>query len=252
MVAVKAPLIFGRGTPEPLWQRWLTNNRLPQLGPSSLFGGCRRLVVVAPHPDDEVLGAAGLLQHAGLLGMSCTVIAVSDGEASHPGSSLWTPLNLAHARAKKSAHALALLVPEAWRIRLGFPDGRIGEHMSSLKAKLSALLQPTDALCCTWRYDGHPDHEATGRACAAVAETLGCPLLEVPIWAWHWAAPGDERVPWARAVGVPLNSRQMALKCQALACFHSQLRPDPSTGGDAILPEWATERLLRPFEVVFR
>lgn len=251
MGALRNREIRGQGTPESHWQAWLIHHRPQLFTLERLFRGVRRLVVVAPHPDDEVLGAAGLVQHATALGMHCVLVAVTDGEASHPRSSLWTPPRLALARAQESAMALALLSPNADRLRLGLPDGQIGEDAALLQAKLLALLHPTDALCCTWRNDGHPDHEATGRACAAVAQAVGCQLLEVPIWAWHWAEPADTRVPWDRAVAVPLDPVQMARKCQALSCFRSQLQPDPSTGRDAVLPEWAVQRLVRPFEVVF-
>ncbi|HSS26311.1 MAG TPA: PIG-L family deacetylase, partial [Mycobacterium sp.] len=45
------PLTRG-GTPVPVWLAALDREALPSLD----LTGCRSLVVVAPHPDDETLG----------------------------------------------------------------------------------------------------------------------------------------------------------------------------------------------------
>lgn len=251
MDAVKPRLIEGRGTPESRWQAWFAQRRPAQVSMDDLLEGRRRAVIVAPHPDDEILGCAGLLRRCAERGMPCLIVSVTDGGASHPDSALWPPQRLVRERVQESTQALALLAPQAQVLRLGLPDGRIAEHAAQLLQRLEPLLQPSDALLCTWREDGHPDHEATGQACATAARHAGCRLFELPIWAWHWAEPGDARVPWHRAAAIALAPQELALKRQALSCFRSQLLPDPSTGRDAILPSWATQRLLRPFEVVF-
>ena len=217
-----------------------------------LLPDCHRIVIVAPHPDDEVLGAASFLCQATLAALPCIVVAVTDGEASHPGSSLWPPDRLTSVRARESARALALLAPQAQRLRLGLPDGAVTAQAAQLAAALRGLLRPRDTLLCPWRDDGHPDHEACGRVCAVLAREFGCPLLELPIWTWHWAEPGDARVPWQRAAAIALTADQLALKQQAVACFSSQLQPDPTTGRDAVLPGWARRRWLRSLEVVLR
>lgn len=252
MDAVKSRVIEGRGTPESRWQSWFAHCPPTTVSANELLAGLQRAVFVAPHPDDEILGSAGLLRRCAERGMPCLIVSVTDGDASHPGSTLWPPQRLAQARIQESGQALALLAPQARIVRLGLPDGHIAEHAPQLLQRLEQLLQPADALFCTWREDGHPDHEATGQACAIAAGRIGCRLLELPIWAWHWAGPGDVRIPWQRAAAIALAPGELALKRQALACFRSQLLPDPSTGRDAILPAWATQRLLRPFEVVFR
>ena len=63
---------------------WLGTRRLAAL-PKLSDRRPRRLVVVAPHPDDEALGAGGLLQHMTRIGVEAMLVAVTDGEASHPG-----------------------------------------------------------------------------------------------------------------------------------------------------------------------
>lgn len=252
MDALMPRQIVGEGTPECQWQPWLAQADLGTVAAGDLLAGCQRVVIVSPHPDDEILATAGIMQYCADSALPCTVIAVTSGEASHPGSRLWSPEQLAQARERESAQALALLCPSSNAIHLRIPDGQIEHNQLQLQAQLRQLLRPTDAVFCPWRYDGHPDHEATGAACAQATAEVGSRLLEVPIWAWHWASPGDDRLPWQRAVRIALSPEQLDRKRQAVSCFRTQLLPDPTTQRPAILPLWATARLLRPFEVVLR
>src|ERR1700761_1545366 len=58
------------------------SRRLTALAPTTAVQP-DRLVVVAPHPDDEVLGTAGLIQQMLVHDIAVEVIAVTDGDASH-------------------------------------------------------------------------------------------------------------------------------------------------------------------------
>jgi hypothetical protein len=68
--------IVGDGTAEEVWRRWLDRMPLPEVELADLGTP----VVVAPHPDDEVLAVGGLLALAG----AAELVAVTDGGASHP------------------------------------------------------------------------------------------------------------------------------------------------------------------------
>jgi LmbE family N-acetylglucosaminyl deacetylase len=103
----------------------------------------------------------------------------------------------------------------------------------------------------TWRQDGHPDHEATGEACALAAASTGARLVEVPVWGWHWSRPGDARMPWQRAFRLPLSEEAVRRKRMAVKAFTSQLRRDASTGSGPVLRATTVQRAARPFEVVF-
>ena len=60
--------------------------------------GLRRLIVVAAHPDDESLGAGGLIATAARRGVPVTVVVATTGEASHPQSPTLRPAQLAPIR----------------------------------------------------------------------------------------------------------------------------------------------------------
>jgi LmbE family N-acetylglucosaminyl deacetylase len=251
MDAVNSRHIEGEGTPAHAWTAWSGLWTLPFVEPDLLVPEGGRAVIVAPHPDDEVLGTGGLLAHLGRLGRQVLLVAVTDGTASHPGSREWPRERLAQARPHETHEALRRLGLGSPPVeRLGVPDGDITAHEARLTRRLRECLRPEDVVFATWRWDGHPDHEAVGRAASAASAASGVPCVEVPIWTWHWARPGDERVPWGRARRIALDGASFALKRHATAAYVSQLEPDASTGAAPILPPHVLERLLRPFEVV--
>lgn len=237
--------IDGAGTTEQQWRPFLDGLRLPSL---ELAPPPRRAVVVAPHPDDEVLAVGGLLVALQAAGAALELLAVTDGEASHPDGSLG-PDDLAVRRVIETEAALDLLGLDIEVTRLGLPDG----GRESLEAPvLQALrLTPGDWVLGPWAGDGHPDHEAVGRACAAAAVRDGARLLAYPVWAWHWSQPDDEDVPWHQAHLVELTDAVQARKARAVAAFRTQVEPLGPRPADApVLPPHVLQRFARPYEVV--
>lgn len=236
------PIVEG-GTPAEVWTRW--QRRFPLLS----LDDCPALVLVAAHPDDETLGLGGTAALLSTRGVMVQLVAVTDGEAAYAGDACRRE-ELARLRRDElmaAADRLGLPKPLFFRI----PDGDVAAHERWLAARLAAVLAGFDgAIWCaaTWRGDGHPDHEATGRAAAAAAKDAGAVLLEYPIWMWHWATPDDDAVPWHRARRVPLTAPETAAKKAAIACFSSQLY-----GGDQppVLTSQVVERHLAVGEIVF-
>jgi LmbE family N-acetylglucosaminyl deacetylase len=238
-------VIAGCGTPESLWRPWLDAVRWSLLDLDRLAG--RRVVVLAAHPDDEVLGVGGLLTALSAGGSEIVAVWATDGEASHPGSRALDAEQLRALRREESQRALAALgVVPARSVVVGLPDGGLGENLPALREVIRDVVEPDDVVLAPWRLDGHPDHEAVGEVAAAVATTL----LEYPIWMWHWAVPDDSRVPWSRwrTVAVP----DQPVKARAIDTFDTQVRPIGDEPEDAaILPPHVVARFLRPTEGVF-
>ena len=245
--------IRGRGTEEAAWLAWPGWQRLPRAALEDLLPLGHRLVVVAPHPDDEVLGAGGVLTMAAEAGYSILVVAVSDGGASHPGSTRWPPELLVEQRITERGNALHVLGIDASQVlALHLPDGELGMHVRQLTARLTGALRGTDVVISPWQWDGHPDHEAVAAATMAAAAASGSTVLQVPIWGWHWVDPQAGTFPEDRAVRFDLPAAALQRKRSAVRCFLSQLTEDSSTGEGPILPEWVLGRLLRDREVLFR
>ena len=95
MDAVARPAIRGEGTAEAEWNGWPVLAALPRIDARTLVPRNARAVVVAPHPDDEVLSVGGLLAQLADIGARIEVIAVTDGTASHDGSTEWPAERLA-------------------------------------------------------------------------------------------------------------------------------------------------------------
>ncbi|MGB2949988.1 MAG: PIG-L deacetylase family protein [Rhodococcus sp. (in: high G+C Gram-positive bacteria)] len=236
------------GTPESEWACW------DHVYPALDLSRCREMIVVAPHPDDEVLGVGGLMAMAAATGITVTVLAVTDGGASHPGSPTVTPDQLVAERSRETRRALRQLGLDLDPIRLGFGDGEVSAHEEELTHALTEFLSNEPGTWCLlpWRGDGHPDHEATARACLTASERLGITAVEYPVWMWHWARPGDSSVPWDRAFAVELGSDVTEAKRRAAAQFVTQTTALSSDPADRpVLPPHVLERLLRPYEVVF-
>ena len=111
--------IVGQGTPLHHWQASTQLAQLAHISVAQLVPEGCRAVVIAPHPDDEVLSCGGLLQGLATLGRPVQLISVTDGSASHPGSRRWPVERLSVVRPQESAqalHRLGLPVPASvWR-----------------------------------------------------------------------------------------------------------------------------------------
>jgi LmbE family N-acetylglucosaminyl deacetylase len=197
-------------------------------------------VVVAPHPDDEVFGAGGLMHDLARAGWSLTVVAVTDGEGA------FGPTDDPGALAVQRRHEQAI----AWRLldlgdvaihRLDVPDGQVDRYEAEVAAALAPIADGASWLITTWRHDGHPDHDATGRAVAGLAGDVGIAIAEFPIW-------GEDRLPWQGRWRWPLTTATRAAKAAAMDAFASQLEPSPY--GEPVVPAALIDRWRGADEVL--
>jgi LmbE family N-acetylglucosaminyl deacetylase len=229
------------GTAEEAWESWVDLQHLPAADPGAWPG----VVIIAAHPDDEVLGVGGTMALLAAAGARLRLVAVTDGEASHPGAD---PAAVGRARTAESAAALeALGVRDIEVIRLRLPDTGLAACEDQLAAVLREQCDGFGVCLAPWEGDAHADHEAAGRA----ARQAGQHVLSYPIWMWHWAKPGDLRVPWQRACRIPLSPAAAARKRAAIGAFTSQLTNREGTGGP-VLPAGIVAHFTRRQEVLLR
>lgn len=246
--------IVGQGTSLQQWQGSQRLAELPVIDVLDLVPLGSRAVIIAPHPDDEVLGCGGIMQLLAAAGRPLQLISVTDGSASHPGSQRWTVERLSVVRPQESAEALRRLgLPMhslKW-LRGGFTDTQVAAQETGLSEFIAGYLHASDVVFTTWRQDGHSDHEAVGRASVEAARSVGATCHELPVWTWHWATPEDASVPWERARKILLSPTHIARKRHAAHAFASQLEGDRDVGLGPVLAPYVLDRLLQPFEVVF-
>lgn len=214
-------------------------------------------IVMAAHPDDESLGAGGLMARLRRLGARVMVLLCTAGEASHPDSPTTTPEQLAAVRLQEFGGALTHLLPDPdWRF-LALPDGKLAAHRAEvLDALRRAIADVTDGsglpadritLVAPYRHDGHTDHDTLGSAAAEAAGAGGHGLLEYPIWYWLWADATDPT--WHTWLRLPLDPAERMAKSAAMATHTSQVRALSGQPGDEVLlPPAFLEHFERPFE----
>lgn len=210
------------GTPERLWRE-----AAPWLDAPQLDLGVDRLLVLAAHPDDETLGAGGLIARAASSGIPVSVLVVTDGEGSHPHSP--DPAALRRRRREETVGAVHRLAPRAAVSFLGVADGGVREARAAVTAAVAAVVRaaPDDRvlLAAPWWGDGHRDHRVLGE----IALTLtggGVAAVGYPVWMWHWAAPAEiETAAWRTVV---LDPAARAAKAAAIVEHTSQLHADPA------------------------
>ncbi|MDG2525932.1 PIG-L family deacetylase [Stenotrophomonas sp. HITSZ_GD] len=252
MAAVSERLIHGAGTQEAAWRAapWL--EEAPSAGLDELVPAASRLLVVAPHPDDEVLGCGGLIHDAVAAGRQVCVVALTDGEHAYPHEPAWPPARLARTRRAELRDALAALGAGDVEVRhLALGDGALAERHADTVRALAALCGPRDVFCVTWARDGHPDHEAAARAAHEVARRQGIPVFEYPIWGWHWADAAHS--PFGDSLlRYELDARTRECKAAAMRRFATQTGEVAPAPAAPILPPAVLQRFQRPFEIYLR
>jgi LmbE family N-acetylglucosaminyl deacetylase len=195
-------------------------------------------LIIAPHPDDESLGAGGMIARLRAESVPVTVLAVSDGENAYADTQ-----GLGNLREQEQSEALARLgVEKASVHRLSLPDTEIAKWEQSLEESLSTLVTPGMPIVAPWPKDFHPDHEACGRVAERVANRYGLKLTFYLFWTWHRGVPG-------LLDGLSLNALHLTeterhKKLFALGAHRSQF--DHPDGAPILSPE-----LLRPAEREF-
>jgi LmbE family N-acetylglucosaminyl deacetylase len=218
-----------------------------------------RILVVAPHPDDESLGCGGLVASLACLGRQFHFLFVTDGGASHPGSASWTRSALRAQREIEASDALSRLgVHDAGRTFLRLPDAAMpacdSEAEVAARTRIVALLADfdPDLVLLPWRRDPHCDHRDSWLLVdRALRQADRHPRrLEYAIWLDELGADGDHpRV--GEAVQVSFDVRSAVVAKRAATEAHisqttSLIADDPTAFR---LTTSTIERLTGPSEI---
>lgn len=156
-----------------------------QLDARAVLGlaGRRRIVIIAPHPDDETLGCGLLIARAVRAGARVAAVALTDGQASHPGSRRWPAAALGRLRRAELRRAMARLGAGAARCAfLGWPDGQLAHHGKPLALRRVLQSLNPGVVIAASPADHHQDHKAGWALTCAALRGTGIPLIAYAVW----------------------------------------------------------------------
>jgi LmbE family N-acetylglucosaminyl deacetylase len=232
----------------------------------------RRCLVLAPHPDDETLGAGALIARKRAAGTRVRVVVVTDGRGSHT-SRVITPDQLAALRRAESLRACARLgVYSGDVVHLDLHEGTVSRSFDDVVTRVVDQIErfePRDVLV-TSSLDWHVDHRALAQvAREAVRQFPGVRLLEYPVWCWAdgpWSNRAGRSAPaaardlvvepivtaWrARTVSVRADPLHLTAKRAALHAYSSQVSNLTGESDWAVMDEAFLAQFLQPRELFF-
>ena len=181
----------------------------------------RRVLVVAPHMDDEVIPCGGTL-----------ILLAEQGAEIHVTFATDSSAGLRSAEA--AAQLIALRRSEAQRVserigyatnELGFPDGQLHRHEAMLTKRLTeqiARLEP-EIIFCPFPADAHSDHMSCAAAVAraAIQAESGAAILAYEVWTplWPNVAVDISRVAQRKEKAIRLYRSQMEDRDHAAAAL---------------------------------
>lgn len=227
-----------------------------------------RVLVLAPHPDDETLACGGLLRAAVRAGAAVRVVFLTRGEANTwPQRAAYRRWHIGavirgawgERRRHEALAALGILgIGSGDAEFLDYPDqgltaalleGGLAERLAALNAQWKPTLLVTPALS-----DRHPDHNS-----AALAAVLALRLADAPIRHLTYVVHG--RRPAGAMLELVLAPGEQAVKRRAIMAYASQMmlsrrrfmgyagaseHYDDLSAGDTDMPHHAAGIELRP------
>lgn len=191
-----------------------------------------RWLVVAPHPDDETLGAGALIAHTASQGHLGGVSYLTDGTGSHPEGTA----GLANARRIEARRAVRRLAGKAvaidwigWRDAHPYPPG--GARFACDAQRIAAVLRHRriDAVAVTALEESHCDHVAAYRLAVEAVRRARRPVALFTYHVWSLSAGGRARR--IRTRPMPAGRRRSALQAhrsQLTALYGAGFRLTPS------------------------
>ncbi|MFK4870382.1 PIG-L deacetylase family protein [Novosphingobium sp. ZW T3_23] len=174
----------------------------------------KRWLVLAPHPDDETLGAGALIRQTARTGHFAGIVYLTDGSGSHQVST-----GLVAQRRREAATALFRLTGSRDRapVHLGWKDAAPAtpETLPFIRTALwlGALCRRlrVDVIAVTALHEPHCDHSAAARIAYAARRVARRRLLvaEYQVWAQARFGRGYRSV---ETLPMPVGQRRRALQ----------------------------------------
>ena len=181
-----------------------------------IIANYKPIAILAPHPDDEVLGCAGLIQR---YKEKAHVIILTRGSGSHKGCCK-EPEETIKAERRKLAIKIntQLGLPKENLHVLDYTDGYIKEGNEIEFNKLTELIsqiRPRAIFFPKQDGEGWPDHIEAGNIVKKICQELSInPVMyEYCVWFWYYNV---WRIDWKKAFILKLTNEEYKKKIQAI------------------------------------
>lgn len=186
-------------------------------------------VILAPHPDDEVLGCGGLIARLCAEGNPPYVVIMTGGGGSLRGHSDMPENEVIEARRKLTlASARELGLPKENIHFLDFVDGSIANRPEREMARLREIIVrlQSSAILVPHRSEGWPDHTATREIALSGNHPT---IIEYCVWMWYYNV---WNLDWKNARKIEMTDMEHAAKLRAVNIYVSAKAPngDPWSG----------------------
>jgi LmbE family N-acetylglucosaminyl deacetylase len=199
-----------------------------------IFTAQDRVLVIAPHPDDEAIATGGVLQVARAAGAACRVLVITDGD-NNPWPQRWIEkrwhigaadrARWGAERRSEAVAALQVLGLQPSDVRcFGFPDLGLTDVLlrgePALGETLAAQLDEFQPSCLFLPAldDRHPDHSALHVLLQLVLPGISGPLPNLYTFGVHGEANA------ADGVVLELSEAQRETKRSAIMSHQTQMR----------------------------
>lgn len=178
----------------------------------------KRSVIIAPHPDDEVLGCSGLITKLIARGNAPYIIIMTRGEGSHRACCAITKEDIMKARRQLTIQAAQILgLPFDHIYWLNYPDGEVDYRNTEETTRLRSLLTQLkcDAVFIPHRGEGWNDHIKTAQIVRNIVQKE-VELYEYCVWLWYYNV---WNLDWCNARQLDMNNKEYSLKKKAVAQY---------------------------------
>lgn len=183
-----------------------------------------KILIIAPHPDDEVMGCGGLIQRLCEQGIPPHVVILTGGGQSHSACCHLSESVIKEERRSMASQLLRKLgLPADHLHLLDFPDGSISpshEEMNTLQ-NLVAEIQP-DAVFIPHQGEGWPDHLVCRELVEKMPVLGAASIYEYCVWLWYYNV---WNLDWKRANLLQMSKAEHAAKCRSVEAYTEKLAP---------------------------
>lgn len=205
------------------------------------------IVIIAPHPDDEIMGCGGLIQRLTSQGKEIHVVIMTGGEGSHKGCCHISPEQLSSKRRK-----LAEYIDSGLGIKhihfLHYPDGGISQqhHETNVLQSLLDQVHPSCAFVPHWG-EGWPDHVHAAEIVKSLLPSQ-VEIYEYCVWLWYYNV---WRLDWKHARVLRMSPQEHQKKKQAINDYVTPKAPcgKPWSG---VLPKLLLHAVSSQNELFFK